>query len=481
MRELCGTAIDAALAAGAEYADARAVVRRDQHVSTKNGEVESASDGESEGLGVRVLVGGAWGFAGDPRLSDEGAGEAARRAVEFARASASRARSRVELADRPAETGEWRTSVERDPIAVPLEEKIELLLRADAAAREGKNGVKIFEASVRAMREERVFRSSDGADLQQEFVECGAGTDAYAQADGKVQTRSYPSAHGGSSGQAGWEYVEALGLEREAPRVAEEACALLVADACPATTTTVVIDSEQMELQVHESVGHPTELDRVYGTEAAYAGTSFLKADDLGSLRYGSELMNITADPTTPLGLGTYAWDDEGVPGKRHAVVSAGVLEGFLTSRETAAMLGEGRGGSMRADGWSRMPLVRMTNLHLEPGEGSLDDLLADVDEGIYLATNKSWSIDDKRLNFQFGTQIAWEIKKGKLGRMLRDATYMGSTPQFWGSLDGVAGPEEWQMHGLTNCGKGQPGQSAHVSHGASPARFRNVRVGVRS
>jgi TldD protein len=479
VRDLCERAIEAALVAGAEYADARAVVRREQHVATKNGEVESASDGESEGVGVRVLVGGAWGFAGDPRLSDAGAAGAAERAVDFARASARRAPGRVQLAERPAERGEWRTPVERDPIAVPLEEKIELLLRADEAAR--RPDVAIVEAFARAMREERAFRSSDGADLLQEFVECGAGLDAYAQSEGRVQIRSYPSAHGGSSAQAGWEYVEGLGLEREAPRVAEQAVALLQADPCPATTTTVVIDAEQMELQVHESVGHPTELDRVYGTEAAYAGTSFLKPDDLGSLRFGSELMNITADPTTPLGLGTYAWDDEGVPGRRQAVVRGGILEGFLSSRETAARLGEGRGGSMRADGWSRMPLVRMTNLHLEPGEGSFDDLLGDIDEGIYLETNKSWSIDDKRLNFQFGTQIAWEIKGGKLGRMLRDATYMGSTPVFWGSLDALAGPEEWRMHGLTNCGKGQPGQSAHVSHGTSPARFRNVRIGVRS
>ena len=242
-----------------------------------------------------------------------------------------------------------------------------------------------------------------------------------------------------------------------------------------------MIDSEQMELQVHESVGHPTELDRVYGTEAAYAGTSFLKPDDLGSLRYGSEHMNVTADATTPGGLGTFGFDDEGVPARREPIVAEGVLRGFLTSRETAARIGSGAGGSMRADGWSRMPLVRMTNLHLEPGEGSLEELIAGVDDGIYLETNKSWSIDDKRLNFQFGTQIAWEIKDGKLGRMLRDATYTGQTPVFWGSLDAVAGRDEWVLHGLTNCGKGQPGQYAHVSHGASPARFRNVQVGFRS
>jgi TldD protein len=275
--------------------------------------------------------------------------------------------------------------------------------------------------------------------------------------------------------------VQGLDLEREAPRVGEQAAALLVADPCPSAVTTVVIDAEQMQLQVHESVGHPTELDRVYGTEAAYAGTSFLSTGDLDTLRYGSPQMNVTADPTTPAGLGTFAFDDEGVPGARQPIVVDGVLRGFLSSRETAARLGVGAGGSMRADGWARMPLVRMTNLHLEPCEGTLEELLAEVDDGIYLETNRSWSIDDKRLNFQFGTQIAWEIRGGRLGRMLRDATYTGVTPVFWGSLERVAGADEWRMHGLTNCGKGQPGQHAHVSHGAAPARFRNVQVGVKA
>jgi TldD protein len=480
VRELCGTAVDAALAAGAEYADARAILRRTQDIATKNGEVESIADGESEGIGVRVLVGGAWGFACDRRLSDSGAKEAAARATEFARASASRTRRPVVLAPVSAEPGEYTTPFERDPIDVPLEEKIELLLRADATLRHA--DVTITQAAARASREQRAFRSSEGADVFQEFVECGAGLEVLATADGAVQVRSYPSAHGGSSAQAGWEYVEGLALDEHGPRVAEEAAALLRADPCPQKITTVVIDSEQMQLQVHESVGHPTELDRIYGTEAAYAGTSFLKPEDLGSLRYGSELMNITADSTTPLGLGTFGYDDEGVPARREPIVSAGILEGFLDSRETASLLGGGGGGgSMRADGWSRMPLVRMTNLHLEPGEGTLDDLIADVDDGILLGTNKSWSIDDKRLNFQFGTQVAWEIKNGKRGRLLRDATYMGVSPEFWGSLDALAGKEEWTMGGLTNCGKGQPGQSAHVSHGAPPARFRQVRVGIRS
>jgi TldD protein len=477
VRELCEEAVSAALAAGASYADARVVLRRAQTVATRNGRVDRLDDTESEGIGVRALVDGAWGFACDRRLSAEGAQAAATKACAFAKAAPgghSRALATVEPA-----RGEYRTPVERDPFAISLADKVAHCLRAEEGM--AHDDVMVTAAFVRAQRETRVFVSSEGAATEQEVVECGGGIDAMATRDGITQIRSHPSAHGGSSSQAGWEYVESLAFEREAPRVGEQAAALLRADACPTQVTTVVIDAEQMELQVHESVGHPTELDRIYGTEAAYAGTSFLKPGDLGSLRYGSDHMNVTADPTTPGGLGTFAFDDEGVPAQRVPIVAEGVLRGFLDSRETAARIGSGSGGSMRADGWSRMPLVRMTNLHLEPGEGSLEQLISEVDEGLFLQTNKSWSIDDKRLNFQFGTQVAWEIKGGKLGRMLRDATYTGQTPVFWGSLDAVAGKEEWLLHGLTNCGKGQPGQHAHVSHGTSPARFRNVQVGFKS
>ncbi|HEX6701394.1 MAG TPA: TldD/PmbA family protein [Gaiellaceae bacterium] len=470
-------AVEAALAAGASYADARVVLRRSQVVSTKNGRVENLRDADSDGIGVRVLVGGAWGFACDRRLSDAGARSAAARATGFAKAAAGAHERR--LAPVEARSGVYRTPIEQDPFAVSLSEKVDHCLRAEQAL--AHPDVKVTQAFVRAQREHKFFVSSDGSDVEQELVECGGGIDALAARDGMLQIRSYPSAHSGSSAQAGWEYVEGLALEREAPRVGEQAAALLRADECPAAVTTVVLDSEQLALQVHESVGHPTELDRVYGTEAAYAGTSFLRPEDLGSLRYGSDHMAVTADATTPTGLGTFAFDDEGVAADRQPIVEGGVLRGFLTSRETSARVGAGRGGSMRADGWSRMPLIRMSNLHLEPGEGSLDELVAGVDDGVYLETNKSWSIDDKRLNFQFGTQIAWEIKGGQLGRMLRDATYTGITPVFWGSLDAVAGRHEWRLYGLTNCGKGQPGQSAHVSHGAAPGRFRDVQIGVRS
>jgi TldD protein len=476
VRDLCAAAVDAATAAGAEYADARVVVKRDQFVATKNGRVDRMMDAESEGIGVRVLVNGAWGFACDRRLTEDGARNAALRACTFAQAAAGR-HSRA-LAPVEARTARHESSVERDPFAVSLADKVDLCLRVDAAL-EGPDVI-VRQTMVRARREHKLLLSSEGTEVEQILTESGAGLDCAATRDGIFQVRSYPSAHIGSSCQSGWEYVEGLRLVDEAPRVAEEAAALVRADPCPSGVTTVVLDGDQVALQVHESVGHPTELDRVYGTEASYAGTSFLKPGDLGSLRYGSEHMNITADPTTPGGLGSFAFDDEGVPAESTPVVEAGRLTGFLTSRETAARIGAGNGGSMRADGWNRMPLVRMTNLHIEPGEGALEDLLADVDDGIYMETNRSWSIDDKRLNFQFGTQVAWEIKAGKRGRMLRDATYTGITPEFWGSLDAIAGRDSWRLYGLTNCGKGQPGQSAHVSHGAAPARFRNVQVGVK-
>jgi TldD protein len=478
MRDLCETAVDAAVGAGAQYADARIVVRRAQLVATKNGQVEEISDLDSEGIGVRVLVDGAWGFACDRRTTHDGARDAALRAAAFAKAAPGD--HRRSLAPVEATTAAYRTPLEQDPFAVSIAEKVDLCLKAEEEMKHA--DVTVRSAFVRAHREHKLFASSLGSVIEQEIVEAGGGIEAIATADGLFQVRSYPSAHGGSSSQAGWEYVEGLDFLGTAPRVGEQASALLRAAECPAATTTVVLDSDQMMLQVHESIGHPTELDRVYGTEAAYAGTSFLKPEDLGSLRYGSELMNITADSTTPGGLGTFGFDDEGVRARREAIVEGGVLRGFLTSRETAAKLGHGQGGSMRADGWSRMPLVRMTNLHLEPGDGgSLEELVAGVDDGVYLETNKSWSIDDKRLNFQFGTQIGWEIKGGKLGRMLRDATYTGVTPVFWGGLDAVGGPEHWQLKGLTNCGKGQPGQDGHVSHGSSPARFRNVQIGVKA
>src|SRR5437660_526573 len=244
--------------------------------------------------------------------------------------------------------------------------------------------------------------------------------------------------------------------------------------------TTVSRSGSQTMLQVHESCGHPIELDRALGTEAAFAGTSFLTPDTLGSLRYGSEAVSMRIDSTTPGGLGTFAYDDEGVPASEGWAVKDGLFVGYLMSRETAAALGKASNGTMRADGWARLPLIRMTNVSLMPGAaGTLADLVADTDEGIYMDTNRSWSIDDRRFNFQFGTQIGWLIKGGKLTEMVRNPTYTGITPEFWGSCDAVCSDSEWFIWGTPNCGKGQPSQVGHTGHGAAPARFRNVRVGV--
>jgi TldD protein len=330
------------------------------------------------------------------------------------------------------------------------------------------------------LRSRSWFVSSEGSRIQQTVIQTGAGIEAIAVRDGEVQIRSYPGSFRGHFASAGYELIDEADLPAHAQKTAEQAVALLSAPECPSVETTLVLDGHQVMLQVHESVGHPTELDRVLGMEAAYAGTSWVRVEDLGDLRYGSEFVNITADATIEGGLGSFAYDDEGVEAQRVDLVRAGVLVGFQTSRETAAVVGAERSnGTMRAEGWENFPLIRMTNINLLPHEGSLEDLLAEVTDGIFMSTNKSWSIDDKRKNFQFGCEIAWEIKNGRLGRMLKNPRYTGITPQFWASCDAIAGPDEWKVHGTPNCGKGQPGQTMRVGHGTAPARFRNVHTGV--
>ncbi|MCX6023194.1 MAG: TldD/PmbA family protein, partial [Chloroflexi bacterium] len=315
--------------------------------------------------------------------------------------------------------------------------------------------------------------------VEQDLYETGCGIEATAVGEDDVQKRSFPNSVGRHQGCEGWEFVERWDLPGNAPRIAEEAAALLTAAPCPSGVTTVILDGSQLGLQIHESCGHATELDRVLGTEAAFAGTSFLTTEKLGNFRYGSDYVNLVADATIPGGLGTFGYDDEGVTAQRTELVRAGQFVGYLTDRESAARLGIASGGCARADGWGRIPLIRMTNVNLEPGTSSFEEMVAGTDDGVYMKTNKSWSIDDRRLNFQFGTEIAWEIKNGKLGRMLKNATYTGMTPQFWGSCDAIGDRSQWTIWGTPNCGKGQPEQEAHTGHGASPARFRNIRVGV--
>ncbi len=478
MRDVIFAAIQAAQAAGASYADARVVDSREEQVSVADGRVEAIESGESFGLGVRVITDGSWGFASTADVSKSSAERLGRQAVEIARASALVAGPPVALADVSAHETEWSGPCQIDPFSVPLEDKIALLLAADEAMR-AESGVKLTKAHVGFYRVHKFFGSSVGSYIEQNYTESGGGISAFAIADGEVLTRSYPNSHGGNWLQGGFEVIRGFDLPGEAPRVAEEAVALLSAAPCPSGVTDLIIDGSQLGLQVHESIGHPAELDRVLGDEAAFAGTSFLGIADLGQLRYGSEHVTVTADATVPGSIGSFGYDDEGVPAQRDHLITRGTLTGFLTSRESARAISRTSNGCMRADGWNRIPLIRMTTVSLEPGEWSFDDLVADTDDGLYVETNNSWSIDDKRLNFQFACEIGWEIKNGKRGRMVKSPNYTGITPKFWNSCDAVCSRDHWQVWGLPNCGKGEPIQIAHVAHGAAPARFRNVQVGV--
>ena len=460
------------------YADARFVRTKLEHIATRNGGLDELSHAEEEGIGIRVRVGGAWGFASAREPTAAAAESALARALALAEAQP-RA-PHLALAPALPARGHWDGPCERDPFAVPLERKLDLLLAADEALRGDPRIVRAQAACV-SLRTAKAFASTEGAACTQSLTECGADVSAVAVGGGELQVRSYPGAHHGGTAAAGWERVEALDLLAHAPRVADEAVALLTAPPCPAGTATVVLHGEQVALQVHESIGHALELDRMLGGEASYAGTSWVSPDDLGSLRYGSDRLDVTADATLPGGLGSFGWDDEGVAARSVPLVREGVLLAALSSRDSAAEIGLGEsGGCARADGHARQPIVRMTNVSLEPGDaGSLADLVADTDRGLYLETNRSWSIDDRRLHFQFAVELAREIRGGELGRLYRNASYAGVTPRFWGSLDAICDRRDWALWGLMNCGKGEPGQIMHVSHGASPARFRDVQVGV--
>jgi TldD protein len=486
LQEWLNLALDTAQARGATYADVRTVERREQTVNVKNGIVESLGEIEDRGIGIRAIVDGAWGFASSASLNKAEVEQTASLAVQIARASATARREPVDIGPPVISQGVYRTPIEIDPFSISLEEKIALLLEADRAMQQVA-GVTVAKGLLVCLREHKMFANTEGAHVEQEIVETGGGLMVLAVKEGEVQQRSFPNSFGRDQRTTGWEYIRQVDLPGNAGRVAEEAVALLSADTCPDTVTTVVLGGTQLALQIHESCGHPTELDRVLGAEAAYAGTSFLTPDKLDSLRYGSPVVNLVADSTTAGGLGTFGWDDEGVPAQRVDLVKKGLFVGYLSSRETAVQLARIRGldpaearssGAMRASSWSRIPLVRMTNISIEPGEWTFEDLIADTDEGIYMEVNRSWSIDDKRLNFQFGTELGYEIKHGKLGRMLKNCIYAGVTPQFWNSCDAVCNRDHWQVWGTPNCGKGRPSQIAHTGHGAAPARFRNVQVG---
>jgi TldD protein len=478
MRDLTNRALDTATALGATYADVRVIRRIEESINIKSTRVEGVQSGETEGFGVRVLVDGAWGFAASHHLSTGEADRIAAEAVRIARASATALRNVVALDERPPAQGRFETPVEEDPFEVPLDRKIAALLAADRAMNAVK-GIAFTESLYAAQREWKTFAASDGSFTEQVITHIGAGLEANAIEGDEHQRRSFPD-NGGLWASAGYEFVRAMDLEANAERIASEAVELLSAPPLPAGTRTILLHPSQLYMQVHESCGHPTELDRAFGTEASYAGTSFLTPDMLGDFRYGSDLVNIVADATVVGGLGTFGWDDEGVAAQRVDLVKDGMFVGYLSSRETAPRIGRQSGGAMRADGWNRIPLIRMTNVNLLPRDGmSFDDIVADTDDGLLFETNRSWSIDDRRLNFQFATEVCREIKGGKPGKLYRNGTYTGITYELWRSMDAIGDASSWRLWGTPNCGKGEPGQTGHVGHGVSGGRFRNVRVGV--
>ncbi|MDR3762986.1 MAG: TldD/PmbA family protein [Acidobacteriota bacterium] len=482
MKQVAEWALEAAVAAGASHGEARVVHERQRGLGTRNGRVSSAADSESLGVGIRVLCRGGWGFAATQRLSREGVEECARLAVEIARASARVQPHPVELLPEPPVVAEWSSPCQIDPFTVPVEECLDLLRRVDLELR-AVAGVTLSETSMSFRRYEQWFYNTEGAAIRQTFITTGAGCAAHAFEGDSIQTRSYPNSFGGQYQNKGYELVRELHLVENANRVARECVALLKAPQCPEGRRDLVLDSSQLGLQIHESIGHPIELDRVLGYEANFAGTSFLTLDKLHTLRYGSDLVNVVADarPGHGPGLGTYAFDDEGVAAQCVPIITRGIFEGYLSSRDTAAVIGRERsGGHLRAEGWARVPIVRMSNVSLLPGEDELsfEDLISSTGDGIYMETNRSWSIDDKRYNFQFGCEAAWEIKGGKLGRLLRNPSYSGITTEFWNAMDAVCDRREWTLWGTPNCGKGQPEQGMGTGHGAAPARFRQIKIG---
>ncbi|MEW6482046.1 MAG: TldD/PmbA family protein [bacterium] len=473
MEHILKNAVDWARLLAASYADARVVMRKTESITVKDGCVYPLF-GEEMGLGIRVLKDGAWGFASSSRIEE--AENIVKKAIEIAKSSSVSKKSDISFErDKPI-VDSYETPCKIDPFNVSVEKKIGLLLECDKLM--GKNPkIKTKEGSIFSFSEEKFFANTEGSFISQKIISCGGGITCNAVSNGEVQTRSYPNNFGGDFITGGYEFIEEVDFLGNAERIKDEAIELLKAEKCPSGKKTIILDKAQLALQIHESIGHPIELDRVLGQEAAYAGTSFLTIDKMNSFKYGSEIVQVFADATIPKGLGTFAYDDEGIPAQRIPIIKNGIFVGYLTSRETASTIGQKSNGTMRADGWNRIPLIRMTNINLEPGEWKLEDLIADTDDGLFFETNKCWSIDNKRLNFQFGCEVAREIKGGKMGRLFKDPVYTGITPVFWSSCDAITNKDNWHIYGLPNCGKGQPGQKMYVGHGVSPARFRDVEV----
>jgi TldD protein len=479
--ELAQAALNVARSGGASYADVRVGRYRRQTIQTRERQVAGVSDDESYGLGIRSLVDGCWGFAATSTMTRAGAQSAARDAVTLSRAARSVQRKPVELAPAAPVTGTWMTPVQRDPIEVPLEEKIALLLRANEAALKVKN-VRFASSGFQLLREIKTLVTTEGTNITQTFIRVGPYFTATAVASGDFQTYEEELAPRGQ----GWEYVELLNLAGNAERWASIAAEKLAAKSVDAGQYDLILDPTNLWLTIHESIGHPTELDRAVGQEANYAGTSFVAPPEktIGKLKYGPEFMNVQADRTQPASLSRVAWDDEGVPADQWLIVEKGIFKDYQTTREQAKWIQHLTGvqrshGCSFAESWNAVQFQRMPNISLLPGERdiTLDDIIAATDRGIVIKNRGSWSIDNQRYNFQFSGQSYHEVRNGKIVGTLRDVAYQSNTPVFWNSMDMIGGKSSYWLGGSFNDGKGEPAQVSSVSHGCPPCRFRNVTI----
>jgi TldD protein len=478
--EIAHIAVEEAMRLGATFADARYEFRQHETIVTRNGVLHQADVLTEHGLGIRALVRGAWGFVavGEPTRHDVAV--AAKRAVDLARAAAILQDTPVRLVDEEPHRAIFRTQIKRDPLAVPIEDKVELLFEIDAKIR-AVNLITLAVGSFTAQRQRKLYVSSDGSEIDQELVWTGVGYQAGASDGADFQLRSYPTGGRGHFLGKGWELIGELPLLERAEETAKEAVEQLRAEPCPSEATTLILGGSQVARQIHETCGHAVELDRVLGMERNGAGGSFLTTDRLGSFEFGSRIVNLYADAREPGAPGTFGFDDEGVEAQRVDLVTEGRFTGYLTSRETAERVGLERStGASRAASWATAPLVRMTNVSLEPGTaGDLESLIADTRSGIFMETNRSWSMDDLGAQFQGSCEVAWEIKNGKKTRRIKNPTYQGVTPIFWKSASGICDESAWAMHGIGNDKKGRPAQILTIGHGAAPARFESVEVGV--
>lgn len=471
--ELAEIALEVLKKSKVDYGDIRLLETRNQSVRASDRRISSVGESFSSGFGIRALYKGAWGFAASAILTSDEVRRTAALAVEVARASSKLVKKPVALAPEPQHIDTVRTDRSIDPFSVPLDEKTGLLLQVSEILHKEKL-VKRSNASLWTQQDIKYFASTEGSKINFDLLAVGGGFGATAVGDGEFQSRSFVIPYF----RTGYEHIINGNFVKAAPRIAAEAVEKLKAPDAVAGKYDMVLDPGHLALTIHESCGHPTELDRALGYEANYAGTSFLTPEKLNNFTYGSKHVNLLADNTLPGGMASTGYDDDGVACQKWDIIREGKFVGYSTNREVAGDIGESRSrGSNRADSWSSIPIVRISNIGLQPGKEKLDDLIAGVDNGIYIEGRGSFSIDQRRYNFQFGGDAFWELKNGKKGGMLRNVIYTGITPEFWGSCDGVADAGHWLPYGFITCGKGQPGQSGWMTHGAAHARFRKVNV----